>query len=100
MLYNEHKSKGKIDIKRKISVQVKGTKVEGFSNNISKHSFEVSDLRNYYNDNGVILFLVEILNINEFKIFSRSPLPLDLKEILIGIKEKQQKRQFNYMKQV
>ena len=91
-LYNEHKSKGKIDIKRRIPVQVKGTKVEEFSNNISKHSFEVSDLRNYYNDNGVILFLVEILNINEFKIFSRSLLPLDLKEILIGIKEKQQKK--------
>ncbi|MDU7968442.1 MAG: hypothetical protein E7J25_16470, partial [Paeniclostridium sordellii] len=33
-----------------------------------------------------------ILNINEFKIFSRSLLPLDLKEILIGIKEKQQKK--------
>lgn len=91
-LYNEHKSKGKGDIKRRIPVQVKGTKVKKFSNNTSNYSFEVSDLRNYYNDNGVILFLVEVLNINEVKIFSRSLLPIDLKEILSELKEKQQKK--------
>lgn len=92
LLYNEHKSKGKIDIKRRIPVQVKGTKVDKFSNNTSKYLFEVSDLRNYYNDKGVILFLVEVLNVNEFKVFSRSLLPIDLKKILIEIKEKQQKK--------
>ena len=42
-LYNEHKSKGKGDIKRRIPVQVKGTKVKKFSNNTSNYSFEVSD---------------------------------------------------------
>lgn len=66
----------------KIPVQVKGTrrKLEGIT---VKHSVEISDLNNYYNDNGCMFFYVYYDEKNDNgSIYYRKLLPVDLKVLL------------------
>lgn len=53
------KSNEKKDIDGRIPVQVKTHQVEAFNEDKRSNSFDVSDLINYKNDGGVILFTVE-----------------------------------------
>ncbi|PAK37640.1 DUF4365 domain-containing protein [Peribacillus simplex] len=66
----------------KVPVQVKGTRVNSFSNKTRTFSLEIDHYRNYYNSNGVVLFVVEILVTGEVKIFYKQLLPKELKEII------------------
>lgn len=72
----------KKNLKGKIPLQIKGTKVHNFSNGIVSFPFETSDLRNYLNDGGVLFFVVEIIDVENTKIFCKSLLPIDIKELL------------------
>lgn len=65
-----------------IPVQVKGTWVERFPKSKATFRAEVSDLRNYLNDGGVIFFLIQIKSYDDYKIYYTSLLPFDLRRIL------------------
>lgn len=75
--------KKKAELIAKVLVQVKGKK-----NNVKKSthylnfSAEISDLRNYANDGGIIYFVVAISNDRSKHIFYKSLLPYDLYHIL------------------
>ncbi len=73
--------KKKKDILGVIPVQIKTHVVEYFSSEDATESFEISDLKNYYNDKGIILFVVETKE-NEDKMFYKDLMPSDLKSIL------------------
>lgn len=63
LVYSDERSRNKqmrTNIVGRIPVQVKGTKVNSFSEKERKFSLEVDDLRNYLNDFGVLYFLVEM----------------------------------------
>lgn len=47
-----------------------------------------ADLENYYNNNGIIFFVVEIVDYDNFKIFYLSLLPIDIKDILAKLEDK------------
>ena len=74
----------------KIGVQVKGKTVEKLSNGNSKYSIKVDYLRAYQKDRkGVLLFVVEIVDYANTKLFYANLLPVDLQEILSNVKENQ-----------
>ena len=74
----------------KIGVQVKGKTVEKLSNGNSKYSIKVDYLRAYQKDRkGVLLFVVEIIDYANTKLFYANLLPVDLQEILSNVKENQ-----------
>ncbi|HAT4281447.1 hypothetical protein ACSXDL_02135 [Clostridium perfringens] len=91
----DNKDFNKDDLIRKLRVQVKGREVTKFSSKFTQKSFERADLENYYNDQGVIIFLVELIYDEEegykHKIFYNMLLPLDLREILDSMKEQENK---------
>jgi len=72
----------KADLVGRIPVQVKGTWVERFQKSKATFQAEVSDLRNYLNDGGVIFFLIQIKDYDDYKIYYTSLLPFDLRRIL------------------
>lgn len=72
----------KSNLAGRIPVQVKGACVERFQKNKATFQAEVSDLHNYLNDGGVIFFLVQIKNYDDYKIYYTSLLPFDLRRIL------------------
>lgn len=78
-LYKQDKSLVKGDFKNKIDVQVKGKVVKTFDEDSAKYNMEISDLKNYYSSRGAILFLVEIIDNDNVKIFYNKLLPVDLK---------------------
>ena len=59
----KNKNKRKSELKGRIPVQVKGKECNDFSNNKIKYVISISDLKNYLNDGGIILFLVYIIAI-------------------------------------
>ena len=67
---------------RKVPVQVKGTLVDSFSQGKRTFPLGLDHYRNYYNSNGVVLFVVEILKTGETKIFYKQLLPKELREII------------------
>ena len=74
----------------KIPVQVKGKEVKIFSEKQTSYQFEVADLKNYFTDGGILIFVVEIeINTKETRIFYSSLLPIDLKYVLNKIKPNQ-----------
>ncbi|MCM3716626.1 hypothetical protein M3202_21525 [Alkalihalobacillus oceani] len=79
----------------KVPVQVKGTQVDKFSNGTRTFPMELKHIKNYYDSNGVILFVVEILKNGDTKIFYKQLLPNELREILIKYGEKKQQKQRN-----
>lgn len=66
----------------RVPIQVKGSWVERFQKSKATFQAEVSDLRNYLNDGGVIFFLIQIKNYDDYKIYYASLLPFDLRRIL------------------
>lgn len=89
--YNKDGSSSKNDISSRIAVQIKGTEVKKLSNKFKSFKIELSDLRNYLNDGGIIYFVVEVKGSQEeiCKIFYTSLLPVDIQCILDDTKENQ-----------
>gem|GEM_PF-2793156 len=88
-IYNQENTTKKEHISSRIPVQIKGTEVNEFSKEYKKFSIQISDLKNYLSDGGVIYFVVEIKPPNEeYKIFYTELLPMDLQILLDRVKEK------------
>ncbi len=81
-LYSSQENFQKDTILERIPVQVKGTWVKRFSKTRATFQADTSDLRNYLNDGGVMFFLVQIKNFEEYKIYYTSLLPFDLRRLL------------------
>ena len=78
----------------KVPVQVKGTQVSEFTQGNRTFPIRLDHLRNYYNSQGVVLFVVEIKASGEKKIFYKQLLPTELREIIkkYGEEKKQKQR--------
>ncbi|PIJ98073.1 hypothetical protein [Lysinibacillus sphaericus] len=90
----QDKSESKIAFKGKVPVQVKGTGVRRFSGPTRNYSLELDHFRNFYKANGAILFVVEVDESANTKIFYKQLLPYELK-ILINQYGQQQTRQIS-----
>ena len=90
-IYKENsKYKANEDFRGKISVQVKGHKVNKIKSGNSKYSIDVEYLRAYQKDKkGVLLFVVEMTDSENTQIYYANLLPVDLKEILERVKANQ-----------
>lgn len=90
-IYKENsKYKANEDFRGKISVQVKGHKVNKIKSGNSKYSIDVEYLRAYQKDKkGVLLFVIEMTDSENTQIYYANLLPVDLKEILERVKENQ-----------
>lgn len=90
-IYKENsKYKANEDFRGKISVQIKGHKVNKIKSGNSKYSIDVEYLRAYQKDKkGVLLFVVEMTDSENTQIYYANLLPVDLKEILERVKENQ-----------
>lgn len=66
----------------KVPVQVKGTFSENFSERKRTFSIKLAHLRNFYDRNGVVLFVVEINGDLETKIFYKQLLPAELRFLI------------------
>lgn len=90
-LYNSVEQK-KENLEIRIPIQVKGKEItkEKLKEKIM-YSVEISDLKNYQKEGGIIYFVVYILNAEKYKIYYNVLLPYELKRIL-GKVEKNQKR--------
>lgn len=84
-LYENNSSQKKF-LKGKIPVQVKGTEVKRFNRRF--HSFQIafSDIKNYYHNGGVLFLVVEIMDTDNFKIFYKFLLPMELNELIDDMK--------------
>lgn len=76
-------------IEAKIPVQVKGKEVKDFSKQKVMFPVEVSDLKNYLKDGGVIYFVVYLSENKQNRIYYKALVPQKIKNILKGINEKQ-----------
>ena len=93
--YNErdyNKDLKKSQLIKKIPIQIKATQVKEFTEKGRNFSMDVSDLYNYYKNEGVILFLVEVKDFDKYKIFYSDLLHSKLKDILNEVEEKKKKR--------
>lgn len=72
----------KSDLYGKVPVQVKGKKVDKFSDEKTKFPLNKSDLENYFTNGGILFFVVEIIDSDHTQIFYQSFLPVDIKKIL------------------
>ena len=75
----------KENLKETLPVQIKSTVVDVLSSDRVSYSLNISDIQNYYNIRGTILFVVEICG-KERKGFIKSLLPSELKNILAELK--------------
>lgn len=66
----------------RIPIQVKGKWVSRFSKTPIKFDVEVSDLKNYQKDGGVIYFVVHLKDYDNYSIYYKLLLPFDLKILL------------------
>ncbi|UQZ88031.1 hypothetical protein C4J81_01875 [Deltaproteobacteria bacterium Smac51] len=82
-VYSSHLHKND-SIKGRIPVQVKGRKVKNqqFSQETTFYSLSINHLKTYCNDGGVIFFVVEVNDTEVSKIFYKTLLPVDIKDIL------------------
>lgn len=77
----------KADILGKVPIQVKGTEKELVSD-LASFSCKIEDIRNYYNDGGVIFFLISVNPSTGFsRIYYTSLLVYDLKKLLDNAKK-------------
>jgi len=72
----------------RIPLQVKTSKVKAFSEQDKSLKMDVSDIKNYKNDGGVIIFSVECCGTDR-KLYYVSLLPYDLSKLLENLKPKQ-----------
>lgn len=85
-LYQDNNHKKSL-LKGKIPVQVKGTEVKKFERKFASFQMELSDIKNYYNDGGVLFVVIQIISNTEYRIFYRFLLPVDLKNLINEIAE-------------
>jgi hypothetical protein len=83
------KGKRKADIEGRVSVQVKGKETESISEKQIKYPAQISDLKNYNTDGGVIFFVVYLKDNQNYKIYYDTLEPVELNKILHGVGEKQ-----------
>lgn len=88
-LYNSYDIK-KENLKCKIPVQVKGVIVNALNAKKYTYSIQITDLRNYLNDGGVLFFVITMKNIDKYNIFYINLLPFDINKILNNIKKDQE----------
>ena len=81
-LYKTREDLSKGNLSGTIPVQVKGTMVERFEKKKAVFQADVRDLRNYYNGNGAMFFLVQLKDFDTYKIYYASLLPFDLRRLL------------------
>jgi len=82
LLYKTREDLSKGNLSGIIPVQVKGTIVKRFEKKKAIFQADVRDLRNYYNDNGAMFFLVQLKDFDIYKIYYASLLPFDLRRLL------------------
>lgn len=87
-VYNKENTERKDELRGRIPIQIKATEVEKIKNKKIPFSMKLSDLNNYFNDGGVMFFVVEINEQEECRIFLKSLLPVDIKIILEQAKNK------------
>lgn len=66
----------------KVPVQVKGKQVREFTNGTRTYPMGLDHLKNYYDSQGVILFVVEIKENGDTKVFYKQLLPAELRHII------------------
>ena len=92
------KSKKKENIK-KVPVQVKGKRSKNLKAEIISYSLGVSYLRDYLDDGGVFFFVVYVSHSGKEKqIYYAALLPIKLRIILSGVKDKQKTKSFELRK--
>lgn len=79
-------SKRKNNLIGKVPVQVKGQSCKKFAQNEFKFSIEITDLKNYLIDGGILYFVVQVLESADKKIFYRILSVNDIEEILDSAK--------------
>lgn len=90
-VYKDYEQK-KLDFEYKIDLQIKGRHVERLSNGNIKYPVKVEDIKGYQKvKTGTLYFVVEFIDIDNYRIYYKNFLPLDIKEELEKIKEKDQK---------
>ena len=77
---------------KKIPIQIKATQVKKNNEKLCSFPMDVSDLRNYYKNESTILFLVQIVDFENYKIFYKDLLPSNLKEIIDQINQENKNR--------
>lgn len=73
----------KKDLYKSVRVQIKGQKKNVVKSESIKYPVQIADLRNYLTEGGTVFFVVYINNErNEYQIYFKSLLPVDIKPIL------------------
>lgn len=92
-IYKESGSEKRDDFLFRIPVQVKSKEVKRFDNKFLSYPIDTVCLKSYFNDNGIIYFVVEIkvddYGREETKVFYKILLPSDIKKILDNTSENQ-----------
>ncbi|MCR8861010.1 DUF4365 domain-containing protein [Bacillus pseudomycoides] len=66
----------------KVPVQVKGTLVQEFTNGMRTFPMRLDHFQNYYNSQGVVLFVVEIKRNGDSEVFYKQLLPTEIHQVL------------------
>lgn len=91
-------SERKEDIMDFITVQVKGTQVTKLSLKEVSFDVDIADLKNYLLYDGIMFFVVEIINNQKFRIFYNSLLPYDIQVLLNSTKKGQKQKRIKLKK--
>lgn len=83
-LYNKKDSSKKSDLHRRIPVQIKGHFSEPPYQSLISFSVEISDLRNYFNECGVIFFVIYLDNNDNHQIYYNLLTKLKIRRIIKG----------------
>lgn len=81
--------KRKADFEGRVSVQVKGKETKAISKNQIKYPVQISDLKNYATDGGVIFFVVYLKDAQNYKIYYDTLEPIKLNKILHEVGKEQ-----------
>lgn len=96
IVYDEERTNNKTKISSRIPVQIKGTELKKFNKKFKSYPINLSDLKNYFNDGGVIYIVVEIEPETEkSKIFYKLLLPVDIQRILEDAEKKNNTKTIN-----
>ena len=85
----------------RVPIQVKGTQVNKFTKGLISFTFSMEHYKNYYQNNGVLLFVVEVQQDGSTKTFYKNLLPLELKKLITDFGEnKKQKSRVVYLREL
>lgn len=79
----------KSNIRGVIRVQVKGKKVNKLRAKEISYSIDVADIKNFRKVGGTILFVIYMVDFDNYRIYYNALLPLDLEEIANNLKNEQ-----------